>query len=242
MGVASKYEGRKFNRWLVLSYIPYKDNKKAHALCVCDCGTKRLVQMSSLLEDKSKSCGCLKEENLHGHGCWGTPEWAAWASMRSRCNDPQSKNFKNYGARGISVCKRWGTFENFISDMGNKPSREHSLDRINNDSGYKPSNCRWATRKEQQNNRRIGMGYGPKKSGKYKKCKSCENRFYFSPSMYKKKFCSRKCFYIGREDRNGEYLKCPTCLKETYLTLSRINRGSKYCSRKCGGIARREIA
>ena len=82
------------------------------------------------------------------------PEWTAWHQMRYRCFNPKSRAWKHYGERGIKVCKRWDKYENFLADMGRRPSPDHSLDRINNDRDYKPSNCRWATMKQQSNNRR----------------------------------------------------------------------------------------
>lgn len=81
------------------------------------------------------------------------PEHYVWRSMMSRCYNPNTENYKYYGARGIKVCKRWHDYRNFISDMGERPSKEHSLDRINNNSDYKPSNCKWSTRSEQQKNK-----------------------------------------------------------------------------------------
>ena len=87
------------------------------------------------------------------HGMSGSPEYVTWAGMKQRCYYPKHNRFLHYGGRGIKVCKRWkSSFENFLSDMGFKPSRKHSIERINNDGDYEPSNCKWATNEEQQSN------------------------------------------------------------------------------------------
>lgn len=92
----------------------------------------------------------------HGHtvnGKW-TPEYRTWNAMVIRCTKPNAINWERYGGRGIRVCERWRTFANFLADMGLKPTPQHSIDRVNNDGNYEPTNCRWATRLEQRHNRR----------------------------------------------------------------------------------------
>ncbi len=131
-------------------------------LCKCRCGTKCVITGHNLRHNMTKSCGCLKHDILmkrnikHSHAKRGQPSkiYKTWAGMKGRCNDPNDSEYKNYGNRGIKVCKRWDKFENFLKDMGNPPTKTHMIDRINNNQGYSKSNCRWATAKQQQRNKR----------------------------------------------------------------------------------------
>lgn len=130
-----------------------KPNPYRQFLCHCECGNKCVKAGSQLKRGKVNSCGCMRYKGAPPkHGMSHSPEYASWSGARDRCanlNDP------DYGGRGIRVCERWSKFENFFADMGPRPSPEHSLDRYpDTDGNYEPTNCRWATREEQQRNKR----------------------------------------------------------------------------------------
>lgn len=147
---------RKFARWTVLSYKGYE---KPHRfwLCRCECGEEKIVQANSLLSGTSKSCGCLRTEKFRkrvtSHGESGTPLYKAWAAMRARCLKKNGAAFKHYGGRGIQICKRWDDFENFALDMGPSYEEGLTLERVNVDGDYKPSNCKWIPKSKQAWNR-----------------------------------------------------------------------------------------
>lgn len=154
--------GRTFGRLTVIKRSGSDHRGEAVWSCRCACGQDRNVRGSALRMGRQISCGCASTERVVAmgrasakHGMEGTPEYRAWASMKARCTNPSTENFPLYGGRGITVCERWRDFENFYADMGPRPSPKHSLDRWpNNDGDYEPSNCRWATSKQQTTNRR----------------------------------------------------------------------------------------
>jgi hypothetical protein len=141
--------GLRFGRWIVREPSLEKIH---HWICVCDCGTEKPINGASLRAGTSQSCGCAN----FIHGMSKTSEHAIWRGMLSRCNNPNVKSFKRYGALGIKVCERWqNLFLNFYNDVGPRPSKDHSLDRDNVNGDYEPGNVSWATSFVQANNRRC---------------------------------------------------------------------------------------
>lgn len=152
--------GEKVGRWTVLSRAENTPQGQARWLCRCECGNEATLKSIVLRRAVSRSCGCLNVEVVkarstkHGHATGGiSPTYHSWSGMVARCTSPKHKDFKNYGARGITVCDRWLTFANFLADMGERP-KGMSIDREDNDRGYEPGNCRWVTAKEQARNKR----------------------------------------------------------------------------------------
>lgn len=153
--------GQKFGRWTVISASGEKAkvNRSAKWLCRCECGNERNINGSSLRSGRSSSCGCFHNEKVKEsftkHGKYKTPEYEVWRAMKQRCLNPSQPYYPYYGGRGITICKRWlDSFENFIADMGPRPTSKHSIDRKNNNLGYSPDNCRWATASQQNANKR----------------------------------------------------------------------------------------
>lgn len=163
--------GDRYGRLLVMHQAPNIIEKMAGRQsvaweCRCDCGTICIVRSNTLRRGHTRSCGCLhremvgqvgKKNRTHGEG-GTTSEYYTWRAMRARCLNPNNPAYKNYGGRGITICQRWlDSYENFLTDMGRRPTPQHSIDRIDNDllvDSYSKANCRWATTEEQLANRR----------------------------------------------------------------------------------------
>lgn len=148
--------GQTFGHWKVLQWIGRDGRGKALWECRCQCGTMRVVAGGRLRDGLSKSCGCMQNVT-HGETIKGQslPEISIFQSAKQRCRNPRDPAYKNYGGRGIEF--RFATFEEFLAEVGRRPSDKHSLDRINNDGHYECGNMRWATRAEQNANTRHNL-------------------------------------------------------------------------------------
>lgn len=153
--------GEKVGRLTVVRFAGWGNDRVARWECECECGRITIVRQSTLFRAKptTNSCGVCVRKGRPTHGMSGTPHYNVWQMMLRRCEDPKSKSYERYGARGITVCEQWHSFENFYADMGPRPSDKHTLDRRENSEGYCKGNCRWSTIHEQNRNKRNNLFY-----------------------------------------------------------------------------------
>lgn len=149
--------GKLVGRLTVIHYAGKDHESNSLWFCRCLCGTELLVVASRLTKANTKSCGCLQADSrataTRVHGLCRSAEYGVWSGMIQRCTNPKRSKFKRYGARGIKVCTRWlESFESFLTDMGNRPSSRHTIERKNNDGDYEPGNCVWIVKEEQAKN------------------------------------------------------------------------------------------
>lgn len=155
--------GKRFNRLLVISEAPVR-KQKSFWNCACDCGNELVICGSGLMNGQTQSCGCLQKERASAatfkHKATKTTEYYSWVNMKTRCYNRKCEDYKDYGGRGIAVCDKWrNDFVAFLEDMGKKPSKRHSIDRINTDGNYEPNNCRWGTDEVQSRNKRSNRWF-----------------------------------------------------------------------------------
>jgi len=152
--------GERFNKLVVLKECPDKNPKEDKWLCKCDCGNYTSAYGYRLKAGRANSCGCTaRNKPRHGHSIGGklTPEYKTWKYMMRRCYNKKSKSYKGYGDRGIKVCERWHTFDNFLKDMGSKPRpiSKYSIERKDFNGDYEPENCEWADATTQARNKGL---------------------------------------------------------------------------------------
>lgn len=160
---AEDLTGQRFGFLLAKTYIAgTKESPRSKWVCVCDCGKEIICKAENLKRGKIKSCGCKSNEMRrlssikHGHTRYDgyvSGAYGSWASMKQRCENENNAQFNDYGGRGITICERWKSFENFLADMGDRPEGM-SLDRVDPNGNYEPGNCKWSTRSEQAINKR----------------------------------------------------------------------------------------
>lgn len=154
MKPAVDFTGQKFGKLVVLGMVKTPDGKRTACFTECECGKTKVVLPENLKKGSTSSCGCLRGKHNIKHGKSNSSTYHSWVSMLQRCTNINDPNYEYYGKQGIAVCNEWYSFQKFLLDMGERPDNK-TLDRKNCSGNYEPSNCRWATITEQNNNKRT---------------------------------------------------------------------------------------
>lgn len=185
--------GQKFGKLTVLEQSGRNTSKKVLWKCRCECGKETITDSGSLVTGNTTSCGCYLKERITKHGGWDKASYNTWRAMMRRCYNPKDKDYKRYGAIGVTVCERWRDYLNFAADMG-EPEGDETLDRANVYGIYEPSNCRWAGVQTQNRNTRIRANNQVGVTGVSK----IGNKYMAKITVCKKSYYS-KCFNTVEE-------------------------------------------
>ena len=200
--------GKKFGKLTVKEVVSYyKDSRgieKRLLRCICDCGKEKIVKETILNFKERSSCGCNYTELNSSHGMSKERIYKIWADIKTRCYNKNSTHFNHYGGRGIEMCERWKeSFENFYKDMGDRPTNRHSVERIDVNGNYEPTNCKWATTSEQSKNKRKSTSNSTGANGvsqEYKNGKTIRYRAEWYTLEKKKKSKSFSINKYGKEE------------------------------------------
>lgn len=158
--------GNTYGKWTVLRQAEGYEGRGAHWICKCECGLEKPVDGRCLRGGQSLGCrSCQYTEHGHNKRGKASSTYLSWKAMNVRCNNPYDKHYHNYGGRGITICERWHDFQNFLDDMGEKPAKGLTIERLDTNGDYTPENCLWATKGHQTRNKRnnVFLEYGGKR-------------------------------------------------------------------------------